>query len=151
MAPRAEEAGVTLIEVLIVLGLIAVASALAVPAFGRLQDAAAAQFSLAAFETDLAQLRLDALTSGRPFYLVHQPLEAYAGFAPLPGVGERRVEGVGGRWVAVLDQPLLYRADGLCSGGRVVLTAPSGQTLSYVLDAPFCRVEPALDAPPPAP
>jgi prepilin-type N-terminal cleavage/methylation domain-containing protein len=46
-----------------------------------------------------------------------------------------------GGWSLTVEPPIIFRYDGVCSGGTAHATFPSGE-LTYRLDPPFCRPQP---------
>lgn len=41
-------------------------------------------------------------------------------------------------WALTVETPIVFRYDGICTGGSLTLTFPGGET-AYRLDPPFCR------------
>jgi prepilin-type N-terminal cleavage/methylation domain-containing protein len=44
-------------------------------------------------------------------------------------------------WTLTVEPPIVFRYDGICTGGTARITSPGGER-SYRLDPPFCRPQP---------
>ncbi len=134
--------GFTLIELIVVLALVGLATVLAVPNLERLYAGFARQAEQGRILNQLAGLGREAMLRGR----------AYAVYQTTADSGEpedgRRVSGfepydlgVPDGWQVRLDRPLLVRANGVCLGATVALVHEGVITAQVDLQAPYCRVD----------
>ena len=65
---------------------------------------------------------------------------AVAGAEPLAGIGEPVKLALPEGWRVVVDPPILFRPDGACSGGQVVIEAGEVRR-SFRLEPPRCRLK----------
>jgi prepilin-type N-terminal cleavage/methylation domain-containing protein len=156
--------GFTLLEVLVVLALVGLMSALALPQFAVIRDRLEFSLSRESFEHELSGLGYRALTEGRPFILsgayprdpnaeaspwmsdnplaavVEEPLERGQYRTQAPINANDAPLNLPAKWKLVADKPVVYQVSGFCSGGEVTLTV-GGQRYVYNLKAPACLVE----------
>jgi general secretion pathway protein G len=137
---RRDCAGFTLLEILVVLAILALVAAATLPALGRIYDRVAWRFYRVDVERQIAGLRLKAYLDARDLALVSQPAEPGADAPP----GERIALQLPAGWRVVVRQPIIYRADGICLGGRLDLIGGSVRA-TYVLAAPRCWPPDAAD------
>lgn len=117
--------GFTLIEILVVMALLGLASSVVLPGMWRMLEAAEARGQWADMEASLSALPARRFFAGAPGTLDTHSFAAWV--APLP-------EG----WVLAIPEPIRFSRSGACSGGTVALTAPSGEQRRYRLPAPTC-------------
>ena len=158
--PGAAAAGVTLLELVVVLALLGLITALALPNLQRLQEILARTTERDRILEQLAGLGREAMLGGRTYLILGDSLEladaqaceqgresslgaASDSMACAPSLAEGYdlyeldlPEG----WEARLDRPLVIRASGVCLGAQVRLIH-RGQTAAEVsLDPPYCPI-----------
>lgn len=121
-ARRQLRAGYSLLEVLIALGVLALASALVVPGLLASVDAAARRNLLIDIDGQLRAARATAVRESRTVSLEAEALRLPVG------------------WTIESDAPIQFRPDGACTGGRVRFLRPSGRGMERTLEPPRCRV-----------
>ena len=135
-------AGFTLLELLVVLSLLGLVTALAVPNLQRLYASVSRTTERDHILDQFEGLGRDALANRRAYVVFEQPPgpEAAAAF---PGYESRAIDVPEG-WRIGLDRPLVVRANGFCLGGELTLTHLGTQVVRTMLAPPYCRAE--LDA-----
>lgn len=129
----ARSAGYTLLEMVVVISLIALATALVGPASFRMiqtwRDASDVERVIA----ELAAVSVRARNEGREWQLLPDDPETVSRAVELP-------EG----WTLQMNSPLLVRANGACNGATAVL-ATGRQTIPLRVEPPYCRTRRAED------
>jgi prepilin-type N-terminal cleavage/methylation domain-containing protein len=150
--PPAAAAGFTLLELLVVLAILGLASAVALPQLSTV--AARIEFALnrERFERALALLPYEAYRRREDLVVGQAPAAAADGSAraALPlreGADRARVEPpvlsrmaelpIPADWRVEAPQPIYFRATGFCSGGNVVVRV-GGEAFTYDLRPPQC-------------
>lgn len=127
--PRGSPGGFTLLELIVVLALLGLATALVAPAGMRMIDSWRRSTDVDAALNSLAALSVAAQRQGRSFMLE-------AGPVPLADL-----EGMPEGWMVVLDTPLHIQANGACADTQGELRATDGYVQRFDLHAPFCRTQ----------
>ncbi len=118
--------GFTLLEMLVVLALIATVAGIALPNFGRFLDSFSATTKWREVESELADLPYRAFSAGRMLQLDSGSVRAH--LQKLPA-----------EWQFASAVAIVYRENGWCEGGTIVITATDGMKREYVLVAPRCE------------
>ncbi|MBY0510769.1 MAG: prepilin-type N-terminal cleavage/methylation domain-containing protein [Rhodospirillaceae bacterium] len=157
--------GFTLLEVLVVLAMVGLLSALALPQFSVISDRLDFTLKRESFERELSGLGYRAFTEGQPLVLSGQYPRDPKRASPAPEIedpystaslelglapGQYRVlQPVMANdaplmlpkdWRLTAETPVIYQVSGFCGGGSVSL-AVGTQRYVYTLKAPECRVE----------
>ena len=133
--------GATLLELLVVLGLLLIIAALAVPNFERLTGSVTRNAERDRILDQFGGLPTQAMLQGRDFVVLGT--EALDDDAAARAVVGRTVYDldVPDGWQVRLDAPVLVRATGVCLGGTVTLLHDDIPPVQVELQAPYCRVE----------
>ncbi len=135
----ARVAGFTLLELMIVLGLLGLVTALALPNLQRLFASVSTATERRHILDQFEALGREALARRRAYVVFADVPDAdtaaaYAGFEPyaieLPET-----------WRFRLDRPLVVRANGFCHGGELTLIHQDATVLRTMLAPPYCRAE----------
>ncbi|MFZ1643037.1 MAG: prepilin-type N-terminal cleavage/methylation domain-containing protein [Candidatus Contendobacter sp.] len=118
--------GYTLLELLIVLALLGLLTALAIPRFAALYQGMSAAYQRDEALRQIAGLGYRAFAQGREWVLTELP----ATDAALPSWPEG--------WSLRAEPPVHYYRNGACSGGRIELTHPGGVE-RFALAPPLCQ------------
>jgi prepilin-type N-terminal cleavage/methylation domain-containing protein len=117
--------GFTLIEVLVVLGIIATVMGVGVPKINDFYTKYKKKLAIDSFERQLTEL----------------PLKAYAKNQDLLVTEEKQLE----KWIKLpeesevsIEKPIHVRRDGVCVAGEIDLIIHE-QTFSYELEIPYCK------------
>ena len=138
---RRPRRGFTLLELLVVLAVLGLATALAMPNLQRLY-AAATQASERDYVLDqFSALGREAMMRGRAYVVF--------GNAPPPDPAETAryaeyetyVVDVPAGWRLGLDRPLVVLANGVCLGGALTLSHEETAAVRVELAPPYCRVD----------
>ena len=136
--------GFTLVEILVVVFIIGLMSALVLPRISVLFERLFVAYRRDDVLRQLADLGPRAVRESRALHLHSTPDPEQAGSArrqsPMPAPEDVRLNLPSG-WKVVLDAPINYRFDGVCSGGRVTLDTGS-QRYAYRLSPPHCVPSP---------
>ena len=132
ICPRAER-GFTLIELLVALAVVGLILTVTLPRMSGWLD----RFGFASKEQRvhdaLAGLAEAARRAGRTMYLRSSDQSAKSSDSPA-------IELPSG-WTLTVEPPIVFRYDGVCTGGTARVTFPDGE-LTYRLDPPFCHPQP---------
>jgi len=158
--------GVTLVELLVVLVLLGVITAVALPNVERFYRSVTRSAERDGILDQFAGLGADAMRQGRGFVILgtDEPIErgttttaapAFS-FDPTPNLSPGRspdakaTQEYGGLpvreldipagWEIHLDTPLVVRASGVCLGGNLTLLPEDAPPIEVELVAPYCRV-----------
>ena len=137
MAGALARGGFSLLELLVVLALIALIGALALPNLTGLYGSAARAVEREQILDQFAAIGPDALLNGRG-YVVYGTAAAQnasmdAAFAPYP-------LSLPDGWLLELDRPLRVRSTGVCLGATLTLRHPDTAPIDIELVPPYCRV-----------
>ena len=149
--------GFTLLELIVVLVLVSVVTALATPNLQRLYGAVARTTERNAILDRFASLGRQALVRRRAYLVVGTGAQAERKRAEgYPRSDEdapsfRRVSSfeqhepyrmnLPDGWTIHVPEPILVRANGVCLGGEVVLSYNGEPDVRLVLEPPYCRVD----------
>ncbi len=138
----ASEAGVTLIELIVLLAVMGMITALAGPQLYRTFDAFRFRLGRDDVERQLASLNQKAFLENRNLMLLSQPtrgVDRARDQAELLAAQDAAaiVLNLTQGWAIEVQQPILYRANGMCEGGTVRVDVGSYAYL-YQLAAPRC-------------
>ena len=120
-----DDAGFTLVEILVVVAIIGLAAALVVPSLGRLVQAVRRDGERQDAVDQVAQLSFSAYSKGAPFTLTNDTRDVLK----LPD-----------GWSYTVERPIRFNAMGLCDGGRLDLLPGDDAPLRLRLAAPDCAV-----------
>lgn len=120
--------GFTLIEMLVVMAVLGLASSVVLPGMWRMLEAARARGDIADMEAAIASLPARRFFAATPATLDRDSFAALV--APLP-------EG----WDLAVPSPIRFATNGVCSGGELTLSAPGGLVLRYRLAPLTCAME----------
>ena len=140
--PTGSARGITLVELLVVVALLAVLAAVALPNLERLTASMTRDTQLEHIKNQIATLGATAMLDGRDYVVLGtDPEAATDDLAPhLLGRTPYPLDVPDG-WVVVLEEPILVRASGVCLGGRLTLIHEEVEPVQVDLEAPFCRVD----------
>ncbi len=114
--------GFTLIELTIVMGIIAVVSAVAFPGLVRLYQSASNRIELDEVVAEINKLGRRSFESGRTYQLTDSSLALPDG------------------WSVKVPDPINYSASGVCRGGFVSFLKNDALKLRVKLDPPYCQI-----------
>ena len=121
MKPRG---GFTLIEMLVVLVILGLTSALVLPKFPAIYEKFKSKSELETFSQSLAVLPLQAYTKQQTIVLNQASANE---LLKLPS-----------EWEIQIPQPIIYKANGVCLGGELSYTV-KGQSTAITLIPPYCE------------
>ena len=133
------QAGFTLIELTVVLALLGLLTALAVPNLQRLFVSVSTSTERQHILDQFEALGRDALANGRAYVVFSEAPDADT--AAVYGDFEPRPIDLPEAWRFRLDRPLVVRANGFCRGGELTLIHQDAPVLRATLAPPYCRVE----------
>lgn len=128
-APARSERGFTLLELVVVLALLALATALVAPSGFRMIASWRRATDVDTVLGAIASLGSTAAQLGRGREFDTGPLTDEV----LPGLPEG--------WQVELDIPLTVQANGACSDSRGRVHGPDGYEQTFEVQAPFCRTQ----------
>jgi len=137
---RAEPAGYTLVELLMVMALLGLVAGLVVPRLGNWYASVQAAYQRDEVLRQLASLGYLAYRANREWVLNEWPLPNEKEAANPAAEAPPLVLPAG--WRLRAERPLHYYRSGVCGGGVVTLETPD-ETWRLKLVPPFCRPEPA--------
>lgn len=129
---KAKEAGFSLIEILIVLTIMAVTTAIVMPGMSRMLDQATAHAVFFEFQRDVANLRREANRTGEPLRLI-DPAVALDALA-----GDRRIV-LRSPWRYTIAPAMEIAEGGVCSPTTVNLLTGDRLVMTLRSDTPDCR------------
>ena len=124
--------GFTLIELVVALAIIGLGLTFVLPRLMAWVDRLAFSSRQQRFEDALAELGSRARRNGRSVVLRSTD--------PAPNSNEPSPIELPASWSLTVEPPIAFRYDGVCTGGEVRLTFPTGER-RYRLNAPYCRPE----------
>jgi prepilin-type N-terminal cleavage/methylation domain-containing protein len=124
--------GFTLIELVVALAIVGLGLTFVLPRMMGWVDRLAFSARQQQFEDALAELGSRARHSGRSVVLRSTDLA--------PNSNEPSPIELPSSWLLIVEPPIAFRYDGVCTGGKVRLSFPAGER-SYRLQAPYCRPE----------
>ena len=135
--------GFTLLELLVVLALLALATAIAMPNLERLYAAATRATERDYVLDQVAALGRQAVLDGRAYVVFGN-----APSTPAPGPAEAArfaeyetyLVDVPEGWRLQFDQPLVVLANGVCLGGALTLSREGEETVRVELLPPYCGI-----------
>ena len=139
--PPRRAAGITLVEILVVLVLLVAITAVVLPNFERLTESATRTTQREHILNQFAGLGAAAMLDGQDYVVVGTDIPADAeDHADL--IGRKRYPlDVPDDWEVRVDEPILVRASGVCLGGRLTLLHEDLEPIHIELEAPYCRVD----------
>lgn len=142
-APRtpAHAAGITLVEILVVLVLLVAVTALVLPNFERLTESATRTTQREHILNQFAGLGAAAMLDGRDYVVVGTDVAADVDDHDALIGRTRYPLDVPDDWEIRVEEPILVRASGVCLGGRLTLLHEDLEPIHIELKAPFCRVD----------
>lgn len=134
--------GFTLLELLLAMTLMGFLVALVLPRLDQLYLSFVFWLDQDRVEREIASLSGRAYLEGKALRLATWPPPPVPGApapAPAPGLDETVRLVLPQGWRVVVDPPILFRPDGACSGGNVVIESGDVRR-SFRLEAPRCRI-----------
>lgn len=136
----ADPAGFSLVELLIVLAIMGLMGAFALPALVHLGNRTSFSLNRQDLERQLDELPMTASAQGRNLVLTSTP--GAGGFSAPPATApEAYPVTLPAGWRIDVDAPIAYRYDGTCSGGTLRVTAPDAEA-RYLMRPPLCELRP---------
>lgn len=123
-APLKSKHGFTLIEILVVLAMIGLLAAIALPSMLRLKQSIEYANQREYILTQIASLGYQAYITGRPIVLGTEP-------SPF-----RLPEG----WRLEAETPVVYQFNGACKGGQLIVVSPDERRETLLLQPPRCSI-----------
>lgn len=134
----ARSRGFTLLELLVVLVILALGAAVATPAVVKMVDSLNQKARREAVAIYLESLPLAAMRAGREHRLAATNGYVWVEKALGRDAARQLGEELDGARVWV-ERPIVYRANGACTGGTLHWQLPSDERFSFELEAPLCR------------
>jgi prepilin-type N-terminal cleavage/methylation domain-containing protein len=138
---RAEPGGFSLIELLIVLGVMGLMGAFALPSVLKMANRTTFSLNRQDLERQLDQLPQAAQRKGINLVLSSTAAEDDVDPPPVPAGRDPYPVKIPAGWRITVDAPILYRYDGTCSGGRLRIIAPDAEA-NYRMEPPLCELRP---------
>lgn len=136
--------GFTLLELLLAMTLMGFLVALVLPRLDQLYLSFVFWLDQDRVEREIASLSGRAYLEGKALRLATwpppPPVPGAPAPAPAPGLDETVRLVLPQGWRVVVDPPILFRPDGACSGGNVVIESGDVRR-SFRLEAPRCRIK----------
>lgn len=134
--------GFTLLELLLAMTLMGFLVALVLPRLDQLYLSFVFWLDQDRVEREIASLSGRAYLEGKALRLATwpPPPPVPGAPAPAPGLDETVRLVLPQGWRVVVDPPILFRPDGACSGGNVVIESGDVRR-SFRLEAPRCRIK----------
>lgn len=132
--------GFTLLELLLAMTLMGFLVALVLPRLDQLYLSFVFWLDQDRVEREIASLSGRAYLEGKALRLATWPPPVPGAPAPAPGLDETVRLVLPQGWRVVVDPPILFRPDGACSGGNVVIESGDVRR-SFRLEAPRCRIK----------
>ena len=133
--------GITLVELLVVLALLAVLAAVVLPNFERMTASAARDTEREHILNQFAGIGVAAMLDGRDYVVLGTDrLDKADAEAALAGRTRYPLDVPDG-WDVVVEEPILVRANGVCLGGSLTLLHGELDPVHVELVAPLCRVD----------
>jgi prepilin-type N-terminal cleavage/methylation domain-containing protein len=123
--------GFTLLELLIVLFILGLIAGLTLPRLTQVYQTLQVSYQRDDAVAQINRLGFHAFSHSLAFVLSHENRESGLNNAPI-----ELAEG----WSIVTEKPIIYRANGVCEGGRLWLRHITGQW-AIQLSPPFCQVQ----------
>lgn len=133
------QGGFTLLELMVVLALLGVVTALAMPNLNRLLTSAQATSERDFVLNQISALGRAARLAERDLVVVGSP--AADGSVDVPEGTEPHQLDVPPDWQVAFSPPLRIRANGVCLGAELTLEFQNQQVLRGRLEPPFCALE----------
>jgi prepilin-type N-terminal cleavage/methylation domain-containing protein len=130
---RRADSGFSLIELVVALAVLGLILMVTLPRLSGLLDRFGFSDKEQRLRDSLAGIGATARRTGRTVFL--RSTNKSAGDAD-----SAKIDLPGG-WTLTVEPPIVFRYDGVCSGGTARATFPEGE-LTYRLDPPFCRPRP---------
>ncbi|WP_375284157.1 pilus assembly FimT family protein [Marinicauda pacifica] len=119
--------GYSLLEILVVLAILAVAATISVPLVGNMVDRYRAHSVATDLQSHLIELRTRAVLEATDLSQA--------------SISETLNDALPAGWAIELDEAISFRANGYCPGGPASLTSPAGRVRPLVLEAGRCFIE----------
>lgn len=139
---RSPRSGFTLLELLVVLALLGLATAIAMPNLERLYVAATQASERDHVLDQVTALGREAMLRGRAYVVFGDAPPPDSAEAARYADYETYVMDVPEGWRLDLDRPLVVLANGVCLGASLTLSHADAAAVRLELAPPYCRVDP---------
>ena len=133
MLNRSAQDGYSLMELLVVLGLLALVTAIAMPNLVNLYRSFSGALELESIERQINGLGFKAYKNERQQVLKAQSYDIENDFFEIALPEGWRIE---------VDQPLMYASNGACSGGSLKILYEDVLRKNVYLKPPYCQISP---------